>query len=103
MSDNVCGKCVAVNESADLSAMTVANNVSESDDMGQLLHDGTNITEDMVRYLYRFKATSINMPDGIHVSHLMHGKSQHLFAVRAPSTKNKFKGRRGGGEHSKDT
>ena len=63
VSDNLSGQCWGVNESAALSARTVVNNASESDDMVQLLHGGKNMTEDMVRPLYRFKANNINMSD----------------------------------------
>ena len=99
MSDKLSGKFVditgSVNESADLPAMTVVDNTSESGEMVQLLYDGMNTTEDMVRSLYQFKANNINMSDGIYVSQLLLGKSQHLFAIQNPSTKNKFKGRQG--------
>ena len=45
--------------------------------------------------LYEYRANIINLSDGICVSQLLLGKSHHLFAVRTPSAKNKFKARQG--------
>ena len=54
------------------------------------------MTKDMVKALYELKANNDNKSGGIYVSQLLLGKSRHLFAIRTPSTKNKFKGRQGG-------
>ena len=53
------------------------------------------MSEDLVQSLYKYKASMTNLPDGIYVSQLLLGKSQNLFAVRTPSTKNKLKRRQG--------
>ena len=60
-----------------------------------IIYDGSNMSEDTVLSLYEYKASITNLSDGICVSQLLLGKSQLRFAVRAPSTKKKFKGRQG--------
>ena len=49
----------------------------------------------MVQSLYEYKANIANLSDGTYVSQLLLGKSQHILAVRAPLTENKFKARQG--------
>ena len=78
-----------------MSAFTQSANLSGYDDLVRVLYDGSNMSEDMVQSLCEYKASITNLSDGIWVSQLLLGKSQHLFATQTPSTKNKLKGRQG--------
>ena len=53
------------------------------------------MSDDMVQPLYEFRASMVNPSDSMYVSQMLLGKIQNLIAVRAPSTKNKFKARQG--------
>ena len=95
MSDNLSGVFMPINPSVDMSALTQSADLSGYDDLVQVMYDGSNMSADMVQSLYEYKTNIINLSGGICVSQLLLGKSQHIYAVRTPSTKNKFKASRG--------
>ena len=78
-----------------MSALTPSENLYDCYDLVHVLYDGANMSDDMVRSLYEYKANKIKPSDAMFVAQLLLGKAQHLFAVRTPSTKNKFKARQG--------
>ena len=92
MSDNVSGVFLPIYPSI---TQPQSADLLGYDDLVQVLYDGSNMSEDLVQSLYEYRANIVNLSDGIYVSQVLLGKSQHLFAVRTPSTKNKFKSRQG--------
>ena len=95
MSDNLSGVFMPVTQSVDMSAITQSADLCDYNNLVRVLHDGSNMSEDLVQSFYEYKANITNLSDSIYVSQLLLGKSEHVFAARTSSTKNKFKGRQG--------
>ena len=91
MSDGLSGVFASIN----MSAMTPSADMYGCNDLVQVLYDGAKMSDDMIQSLYEFRANIVNLSDAMYVSQLLLGKTQHIFAVRTPSTKNKFKARQG--------
>ena len=95
MPDNLSGTFMPVSQSVDMSALTPSADLYDCNDVVQVLDDGTNMSGDMVQSLYEYKADAIRPSDDLFIAQLLMGKTQHMFAVRTPSTENKFKARQG--------
>ena len=97
MSDNLSGVFMPVDQSVGISALTQSKSdeLYDCNVLVQVFYDGANMSDDLVQYMYEFTADMVNPSDDLYVSQLLLGNTQHLFAVRTPSTKNKFKARQG--------
>ena len=84
MPDGLSGVVASIN----MSAMTPYADMYGCNDLVQTLYDGANMSDDMIQSLYECRASIVNLSDAMYVSQLLLGKTQHLFAVRTPSSKN---------------
>ena len=83
MSDNLSVVLLPVDPSVGMSALTQSQSADLSGygDLVQVLYEGSSMSEDAVQSWYEYRADIVNLSDGIYVSQLLLGNSQHLFAV----------------------